>query len=412
MPNGDPPKPTRPVPQPPSQDDPPKPPRPVPLPLPPWPAAEGEPPKPTRPVPQLEPPRPTRPVPQLEPPRPTRPVPQPPPATPPPADAIQAALNQPTVVGPVTVCPQSLPILPPPAPVPKPGPYAHYVNEQGNHAAVWGPPKANGSQELYLEFQFSKGVPEDRGPGDPDDEAIARDLALTAVRQARSLLPKGPYNNRAGLPENIRNRAEHPLTEDGRGDFIWQDGMDLLEEKPGDPNRLFDQTHMAKLPDGLVRALSLMAASTIKMEGGVCEKFSSVVLGILSTIAPPGTEALKVAWSGDHHYVVVRHGTSQWYVADPWPHNAYVQPWADNYFERAGTENYTKLIVHAPVEDMYGVVFDHNELENSKKAASREVPYTRTDGQFDHNWGQRDNLPRGAAAAPRGILAAGEEDWG
>ncbi|MFO1423129.1 MAG: hypothetical protein U1F70_05675 [Candidatus Competibacteraceae bacterium] len=404
MPNGDPPKPTRPVPQPPSQDDPPKPTRPVPQP-----PSQDDPPKPTRPVPQ---PLPPWPAPDTQPPPPApgtgrrRPRP-PPPATPPPADAIQAALNQPAVAGPVTVCPQSLPILPPPAPVPRPGPYAHYVNEQGDHAAVWGP-----SDNLYLELQFSKGVPEDRSPGHPGDEAIARDLALAAVRQARSLLPNGPYNNRAGLPEKIRNRAEHPLTEDGRGDFIWQDGMDLLEEKPGDPNRLFDQTRMAKLPDGLVRALSLMAASTIKMEGGVCEKFSSVVLGILSTTAPPGTEALKVAWSGDHHYVVVRYGTSQWYVADPWPHNAYVQPWADNYFERASTENYTRLTVHAPVEDMYGVVFDHNELENSKKAASREVPYTRTDGQFDHNWGQRDNLPRGVAVPPRGILAAGEEDWG
>lgn len=235
---------------------------------------------------------------------------------------------------------------------------------------------------------------------------------MAAVRQAQSLLPNGSYNHRNGLPESIRNHAEHPLTEDGRGDFIWQDGMDLLEEKPGDPNRLFDQTRMAKLLDGLVRALSLMAASTIAMEGGVYEKFSSVVLGILSKTAPLGTEALKVAWSGDHHYVVVRHGTSQRYVADPWPHNAYVQPWADNYFERKGTENYTRLIVHAPVEDMYGAVFDHNELENSKKAASRVLPYTHNDGQFDHNWGQRDNLPKGVAAPLRGILAAGEKEWG
>jgi len=174
------------------------------------------------------------------------------------------------------------------------------------------------------------------------------------------------------------------------------------EDRPGDPARLYRVADdaMDNMPGDLVRALSLLAATTIKLQGGVCEKFSSLVMAILSVSAPPGTVACKIAWNGDHHYIVLRVGTSQWWVADPWPHNSFSLPWRRNYFKRSDTLHYTQMEVIAPVEQAYGVTFDTNGIDHSYAAADKELKYTLKDALFDHNWGHQHNLKAGDIVGP------------
>jgi hypothetical protein len=207
---------------------------------------------------------------------------------------------------------------------------------------------------------------------------------------------KGPFNNRGHLPAAIRNREPHPRTEDARADQIYLASLGGLEAGPADPDAIFTvgDAAMENLPGAYSKALSLLARSSSKVRGGVCEKFASVVLGMLSEMAPPGAEACSVAWSGDHHYVVVKVGTSRWWVADPWPHNTYVHPWAFNYFRRDDTVRHIRMEVVAPVQHMYGVVFDEGELDARYQAAVAALPHTPNDGAFENNWANRNNLHR------------------
>lgn len=273
-------------------------------------------------------------------------------------------------------------------------------------------------RDVYLRFAFVQARPDDRAPGNAADEDAARDLAVAVVQHVRTLLPNGPFNNRIHLPEAIAQRRVHPRTEDARADFIYLDAVDAIDPEDraalGPPERLFDvDGAMENMPGGLVRGLASMAASTLYLGGGVCEKFSSVVMGVLSTCAPPGTVACKVAWSGDHHFVVLRIGTSQWWVVDPWPHNAYVLPWSECYFAQGDIVQHTAMTVVAPVADSYGVRFDDDAIAASHARSVAIAPFTHNDGAFDHNWGQRDNLGAGVVADGVGVvLAANEDDWG
>jgi hypothetical protein len=334
-------------------------------------------------------------------------------------------------------------------PVPMHPPY-HHVEIDETHNILYGPKRPARDQDIarceqgksrweeedssevrdvYLRFTFNFGVPDDVPPGNEADERLARELAVRAVREARRLLRCGPFNNRGEpyraepyrpetlLPEQIRNRSPHPRTEDARADFIFQDGLGLLkkEDRRGDPNRLFTQGpgSMETMPGELTKLLSLLARSTVELQGGVCEKFSAVVMGILSNIAPPETIACKIACDCDHHYVVLRVGTSQWWVADPWPHNAYVLPWSHNYFARESTEKYTTMEVVSPVEDWYGVTFNQDQISDAHNFAMEKVPYTIDDAKFDKNWGQKDNLRRDLdLEESREFLAADEYTWG
>ncbi|MCU0612636.1 MAG: hypothetical protein MUE60_12725, partial [Candidatus Eisenbacteria bacterium] len=145
---------------------------------------------------------------------------------------------------------------------------------------------------------------------------------------------RGPFNNRDGS-EAIQNLCpQHAKTMDDRGTAILYEGLD----NPGNVFDLDPHAMESQPGDQLVGYLALMEASTVILRGGVCEKFSSVVMGLLSMNAPEGTIACKIQWSKDHHYIVLCVGTSQWWVADPWPHNAFVVPWRRNAFPRRETK--------------------------------------------------------------------------
>jgi len=346
-------------------------------------------------------------------------------------------------------------VAPPPDPVPMPPPYVHVV-KGAQRSTVYGPwrpkqhkdelpcqkdkvaVKEDQARDIYLEFQAKNGAPPDYRPGPVEDETKARDLAIAVVQEARRRVPNGPYNNRGALPDEILSRAPHPLTEDGRADFMTYDGLGKLgEDAPGKFERLFrigDDAMPEMPPEEPVRFMALMAATTAKLKGGVCEKFASLVMGILSVSAPPGTLACKVGWSGDHHFVVLRVGASQWWVADPWPHNSFVLPWDDCYFKREAIQLYTAMKVVTPVEQAFGVVFDAGQVEHSYQAAVRNLRYTKNDGVFTKNWTHRHNLRRQDDGGPvpetdhvqvpldydfqqhdnesTVILAAGPYDWG
>ena len=303
-------------------------------------------------------------------------------------------------------------VSPEPDPVPMPAPY-HHEASGATEAKVLGPKRARTHKDtlpcqqdkvqndkdqvrdVYLKFKFAMGKPPLFPRGSAADEDLARGLACHVVERARSFVTNGPYNNRIALPQAISRRAPHPRTEDARADYIWQDGLGLIDEdRPGDPARLYQvgDSTMDNMPGELVNPLALLAATTIKLHGGVCEKFSSLVLGILSSVAPPGTIAAKIAWTGDHHYVVLRVGSSQWWVADPWPHNAFVLPWSKNFFEHQDTSAWTQMEVVSPVEYPFGVVFDDGGLDHSYQCAVKALPYTKDDAEFASNWEQVHNL--------------------
>lgn len=333
---------------------------------------------------------------------------------------------------PVKSPPPVMETSPVPDPVPMPAIY-HHETKSETKANVCGPKRPSTHKDelpcqqdktekdkdqvrdIYLKFEYKKGPPALPPSGSSEDETKARDLAIDAVTQARALLANGPYNNRIGLPRTILERAPHPRTEDARADYIWQDGCGMIDQadRPGDPARLYtvSDSGMDNMPGDLVKQLALLAATTIKLQGGVCEKFSSLVMGILSRIAPPGTFAAKVAWSGDHHYVVLRTGTSQWWVADPWPHNAFVLPWKKNYFEPKDTTAHTTMEVLSPVEHAYGVVFDEGGLDHSYQRAIKELKYTKDDAQFDHAWGQASNLKASVLKETVGRHSDAEYDY-
>lgn len=290
----------------------------------------------------------------------------------------------------------------------RPGPYFHDPGDESHSTAwkVWGPKREpieeeaqrcdaarrgpEEERELYLEFEFHEGCPlVFDEPGDAKDERSARDLAVELVKEARALARKGPLNNRSFLPEEIKRREKYPANVADRLDVIvnlaWVD----------EPNRMFDLGGgLENVPHAVTKEYAVFDRATRKLEGGVCEKFAAVVLGLVSCRAPAGTTALKIEWINDHHYVVLRIGTSRWWVADPWVVNAFVHPWTNNYFQPRDTKTYVQMIVNAPVAVAYGVPFKDSELEKACETAKGEVHPRDSDVSFTpaHSFGNDHNL--------------------
>ena len=293
-----------------------------------------------------------------------------------------------------------------------------------------GPDGKHGVRNHYLTFtDDASGIPPAPylQPGSPENELQAQHLAVMLVRKARQLCRKGPFNNREGLSQSILGRDLHPRTTDGRGDFIFYDALDELDpeqrlmngEPLGDAGHFLDKAEMENLPCRTVGELASLSAATRKIEGGVCEKLSALVLGLFSRYAPPGSEACKIAWrsgapaehghTSNHHYVVLRVGNSQWWVADPWPQRSVVLPWSANRFPHDETEHFTHLHVVYPVEHAFGVPLDERELNRSLRFAEHYVPETTRDSAFEHRYAIASN--EGDEVGEH-TVAAEPDEWG
>jgi len=253
------------------------------------------------------------------------------------------------------------------------------------------------------------GAPPHRG-GNPesDDADTAMDMAFRAVRSAREILNKGPFNNRGGLPADILGRERYPR---------WQDT--LVEEQLGElmanaNNIVNGQRNIPPQEDFLLQQACL-GHLTAHARGGVCSKIASLTLGILTLDADPGTRVAQVYHNLNHEFVMVAYGNSPWIVADPWVHNSYNVPMNRcNFGDEARIVRNMFMIVHRPCRYAFGVDINFQEFnrirEQVRRRLNREYPPDPSFYQMGQDFQQDDNLR--AARDSEYPLAADRTQWG
>ncbi|MEZ5584406.1 MAG: hypothetical protein R3F37_18070 [Candidatus Competibacteraceae bacterium] len=102
--------------------------------------------------------------------------------------------------------------------------------------------------------------------------------------------------------------------------------------------------------------------------------------------------ACKIQHDIDHHFVVVKVGSSQWWVIDPWVHTSFVLPWRYNYFQDDGAEAHIQMTVHTPVAEPFGLPFDQNKIATAHESAKNTVSPGQNDQKFQKNWSHPHNL--------------------
>lgn len=266
-----------------------------------------------------------------------------------------------------------------------------------------------------------------------DGSRSAIDVATRAIRHVRSVLRKGPFNNRGGRPQgnnalpylcsDIPSWSRNPATDNARN--LALSGY-LNERTPSVGPRDTD----------FMLALACFAKAAEANGGGVCTFIMSLTVGYLMTIAPAGTEILGLWYAPDgtdHQFTVISVNKSPWYVVDPWTMNSFVCRWEAGKAafppEERRIGNYHKIdIVGGPVEQPYGVVFGPGVVDHCQRQAEAELeivagemgaPYgncCNLAGSDEHAWNNhRPNACKDAmanAAPANSRPAATWEQWG
>jgi len=212
--------------------------------------------------------------------------------------------------------------------------------------------------------------------------ATAIDVASRAIIQARKMLPLGAFNNR-----HVQSRppswTQHPAWQNALNEAVAS-GL-VLETGNRDP-------------EDYVAWLAAFATATRTTGGGVCTYFASLTCGILTTIAPPGSDILLVYSRADHQFCVLSVNGSPWYTVDPWTLNSYVLRWERSYFgpgsqPKGGIDNYFKIRVHEPIHTPYGISYTSTDIRSHLARASKSLGPQKTD-DMAHNFGHCCNAPR------------------
>ena len=264
------------------------------------------------------------------------------------------------------------------------------------------------------------------------DSRTAIDIAARAIRHVRSLLRKGPFNNRGGraddnsrpyLCTDLPGWSRNPATDNARN--LALSGF-LCERTPSIGPRDSD----------FMLALACFAKAAETTGGGVCTFIMSLTVGYLMTIAPAGTEILGLWYAPDetdHQFTVISVNRSPWYVVDPWTLNSFVCRWEAGKAafppEQAKIGNYHKVeIVGGPTALPYGVTFGPGVVDHCQRTAEAEIevvpgemgaPYgncCNLAGSEDHGWANhRPNACKDAqanAAPANSRPAATWQEWG
>ena len=239
-----------------------------------------------------------------------------------------------------------------------------------------------------------EGPPPVRADGEDEDTNKAIEIGKQALTLARKLLPNGPLNNRLGgvLPSTVLNRLTYPRAEYWRA-FHIAGALSELDEITS-----LDFSGLDYASNDLLQSLT-MAYAVKQIGGGVCSQIASLTGGILSTIAPSGTQFCMLAHNADHQFCVVAYNTSTWFIVDPWTHYSSVIPWADGYFNQSGVVQHIHATISEPVADMYGFKFDSTMLQNIADDFDTVFTPTNSDKEVASPWGHSSNV---AACYPDG----------
>jgi hypothetical protein len=249
-------------------------------------------------------------------------------------------------------------------------------------------------QTLHLVAYEGEGGP----PPDPGDKAITGasaeaviELASRTILLARALCPNGTFNNaksRAWQNDHWEYTYQAPAAQ-VRWLISQSETMrDTLQEpfKPfGKPPEAVEKTFL--------RSMAAMGRATYLSGGGVCAQMSHLTLGLLTLLAPQGTQ-IAVVYDKviDHSYTVLRRDDTDWFTCDPWPTRPHVIPWRFSCFPWRNILNHFLIEVHKPVSVAYGIAFQAGHIAQAKFKAGKEVNSQRAP---DHQWLHESNLING-----------------
>jgi hypothetical protein len=230
-------------------------------------------------------------------------------------------------------------------------------------------------------------------------------MAWSAVRRARKLLPKGAFNNRAGLPKKILREEQYPKWQNlfidmNVGELIGI-GANIVANQRGIPPE-----------EDFVLQHAILARVTAAVGGAVCSKIATLTLGILTATALPGTRVAQVWHNSDHEFLLVGYGNSPWIVADPWPHNSYITPLSHNLFRDDNIERHNRVTIHKKCREPFGVIFRDPVVEKALESTRRKMGApSEKDKETLHSYGQDTNLERTFPGYQEWLAATGEQ-WG
>ncbi len=197
----------------------------------------------------------------------------------------------------------------------------------------------------------------------PENELALINVAQNTIAGIRESLPKGPFNNYGGLPEEIIEAQQIPI------ELLRAKGREELADTPMPAwwNGVVDTA--AKLASDAVSGrhkdvdpyklqMACLARATQEVGGGVCSKMAMATTGALTTSLPPGSEIVQLWHKADHEFVIARVPGSRWFVVDPWCHEPMVIPFVDCTFDPSGVRKFIVTKVTEKSDHPYGIDLD------------------------------------------------------
>ena len=247
-------------------------------------------------------------------------------------------------------------------------------------------------------------------PIETEDELTTFVTAKNAIAAVRKMLPKGPFNNRGDLDENIKLREPYPDYSNAL--ILAMSGEAFEQLQP-----LMEKELGHKLaPEELVKLSSVCKSeATKRVGGGVCSMIATMTTCMLTSMAQPGTEICQVCSEfSDHEYVIIKYGTSRWMLVDPWTLTSHVVPFSDALFGPGGVSKYFKVTVDEQAEDgkPFGIdpsLVDWDAIE--QKMRKEFGPPDDNYGEMAKNFSNPTNM-RFKSAGMEDYEAAGATAWG
>jgi hypothetical protein len=236
-----------------------------------------------------------------------------------------------------------------------------------------------------------------------DDDKIVLKTGKAVVVAARKLLPSGPFNNRAALPEKIAKREPYPAYANALVDEITAIAVRRLKRKNKEASEF-------------TLTIACKAEAVKRVGGGVCSQIATLCTSLLSTLAPKGAEICQVFINKEtnHEFVIMKYGNSRWFVIDPWPLVSLVVPFADCAFTANTVATHFRMTVIEPAPEDKPLGVDLSVLDwKSIELKARKIlgPPNASMSKMSSNFEQDSNAGTPECANEQ-FIAADIEDWG
>ena len=225
--------------------------------------------------------------------------------------------------------------------------------------------------------KIKAGPPVDKStnPSSGNDYKKAVEMATYAIKATRYLMKEGAYNARFPMHsssnpvDDVANYADpsHPprYVSDFSPKYQYDRAEDLFNELASE--HIFAgslvRSQIGSVPLDPLSQIMARSHATLLCRGGVCSMMSAATVAMISLqsypIAYKGshdyTEVCVCSHSADHSFCIVSYGGSPWIVADPWVGEPYAIPLADNYFDRAGIQQYQRILFARRCKTPWGI---------------------------------------------------------